>query len=844
VFKKNYAFWLLCFFTGCVFADELILKASDKPPVGFEDLSAVQESSVDVYFGDKKIADAMATFSPTQFEFKTPLTVVKAIPDLKKSEENAILKALTGNLEQNPALICQKPNQPQGCGQLKPTVAGIIFDAGRFKVVLFVNPTSLEVIHLSDNPYIPFPETKEFSFIQNLAGGFASSNQTLNFNIRTRGILSYYLTRLRYNLYATEKGFQMNSAAIETEWRDTDALLGMFRSQATSLLGQQEVLGVRVATSFKQRTDLRTAFGNELVVFLPQRALVKTFRDNQLLSSQRLEVGNQTIDTSYFPDGAYNVDIVIEEDSGSSRAEHYFFSKSMMMPPLNNPIYVAELGVRKKVVNNLSPIPQYTTVPLLHLATARRLNDYFGYDTDLLYSNKEGFGTLGFSFLYSHINLRLAGLASNTGYGAEFRTNLQFDNFNSTVNLHKSWQNNSALLQEDSLSFNPFTQADMSMGYIFPHGISVNIRSQWRENNSVNNIKSSQYTINPFVTAPLFQYQGFRADVNLSYALNSQDQLGMFTLRLQQNTRNGLSISNQAQASYQPVQENQRTGFNNNNLNANSNQAQADYQSTQESQRIGFNNNLNINWQDNQQGFVNKQVALNWRSLMDSQAIRLTGEYRDISWGASGFAEHLLPNQGKATTSYGAQFVSNVIGDEEGMSFGGSQIGESAIMVDLLGSPKGAGFDVLASRMAKLPGSENKIANAYVGANNITALEPYETYQIRIAPHKTTFAHYEDKIYNITLYPATVARLVWKVDQTFTVIALVMRPDGSLVKNAKLEGAFEPASTDDQGLLQADVSTENKLMLKPKTEPACQIEVPPDLQPKNGIVVLEKLLCK
>jgi hypothetical protein len=820
VIKKN-SFGLICFFYSCLFTELLFaqppeLTFSDKPPSGFEDLSAPQQNSIDVYFGDNKIADALALFSPTQFEFSDPQAVLKAIPHLKDSEKNSVLKALTGNLAQHTELICQKPNQPVNCGRLKPEIAGIIFNAGNFKLQLFINPSLLEIIHLTDNPYIPFPETKEFSFIQNLTAGFAGSNQDLNYNLRSSSILSYYLTRLRLNSHLTETEFQLDMAALETEWRDTAAVLGMFRTQGVGLVGQQEILGLRFATSFKQRTDLRTAYGNELVLFLPQRAIVKVFRENQLLFSQRLEAGNQTLDSSYFPDGVYDLDIVIDEDGGNNRTEHYFFAKSIEIPPLDNPLYIAELGIRKKLTANFSLLPQYTSIPLVHLGHARRLNDFFGYDSHLLYSDKEVLGTLGLFYMYHHFNLRLAGLLSNTGYGAELRGNFQLGLFNSSFNLQKNWQYKNRLLSDYSLSLNPFTQADLTIGYSFPYGIGFNLRGQWRENNSADMIQSSQYTLSPMLQIPLFQYDGFRADLGLSYTLSSQDQLGMATLRLQQSTPIGINLSSQTQLQYQPAQQKQ----------------------------FSFNTDINANWQDTQQGFTDKRVALDLRKQPDSQTMRLTGDYLTSSFGFAGFAEHSLPNQGKGITNYGGQMTTNIVGDKEGVSLGGLTIGESSIIVDLRGSPQGAGFDVLASRLAKLPGSENKIANAYVGAKNVIALEPYETYQIRLAPHKTTFAHHENKTYITTLYPATVARLVWKVEQAFTLITVVVHPDGSLVKNAKVEGGFEPAMTDEQGLLQAEVSAENTLSLKSKIDEVCHIELPKGLTPKNGIVIVDKLICQ
>lgn len=817
--KKTY-FMLVLILCGCYFftetlrADELPLKFSDKPPEGFEDLSAPQRSSVDIYFGNDKIADALATFSPNEFQLSDAQTLLKAIPRLKESEKNTVLKALTGNLDQHSDLICHKVNQPSGCGQLKPDVAGIIFNADTFKVHLFINPNFLDIIALNDNPYIPFPEKEEIGFIQNLGGSFAGSNEKLNYNFRATSILSYYLSRLRLYSHASEQGFQIDSVLAETEWRDNEAALGLFRTQSTGLLGQQEIAGVRVASSFKQRTDLRTAYGNELVVFLPQRALVKVFRDNQLLTSQIHEAGNRSIDTSYFPDGVYDVDIIIEEEgTNNTRKEHFFFAKSISIPPLNHPTYAAEVGLRKAITNNLTVLPHYSTMPLIHLGTAKRLTDFLGYDTDIIYSNKEIFATLGLSFIYSNISLRLAGSVSNTGYSAEIRHYLQLGGLNITGNLYKSWQNPAYYHDNTSLSLNSFTQADFSLAYNFSNGINLNVRTQWRQNNAIDALQqNSSFSITPSLRLPLWQHQGFRADLGFFYTLSSQDQLAMLSLRLQQSTSSGISLANQSQIE-------------------------------QRSKQLLFSTNSHADWQDGDNGFINKRLSLDWRKLPNSQSVRLGADYRATALGVGAFIEQGIPEQGNNDLLYGGQLVTNITGDKEGISLGSAQTGESAVILDLRGTPEGAGFDVLASRLAKLPSNENKITNAYVGAKNIIALEPYETYAVRLVPHKSTFAHYENKVYTITLYPATVARLVWKVKQTFTLITLIERPDGSLITNARIEGAFEPAIVDDQGLLQADVSSDDILMINIKNQAPCQIKLPEQITVKNGVVMLDKLIC-
>jgi hypothetical protein len=85
--------------------------------------------------------------------------------------------------------------------------------------------------------------------------------------------------------------------------------------------------------------------------------------------------------------------------------------------------------------------------------------------------------------------------------------------------------------------------------------------------------------------------------------------------------------------------------------------------------------------------------------------------------------------------------------------------------------------------------------------------------------------------------------LVWDIKQVFILIGQIVRPDGSVVADAQIDGALGPATTGPQGLFQAEVETKGVLKVSTEEGFPCTIKVPDNIQPENGIVFVDKLKC-
>src|SRR5579872_6172641 len=114
--------------------------ASTGAPPGFDELARTREVLVDIYFGDRKVGEALALTRPGWLKFKSPAEVLPKLPQVIVSPQLAA--ALGGELPTNSSLVCSPSNAGQ-CGILRPQTIGIIYDDDRFRVDIFVSPRLL-----------------------------------------------------------------------------------------------------------------------------------------------------------------------------------------------------------------------------------------------------------------------------------------------------------------------------------------------------------------------------------------------------------------------------------------------------------------------------------------------------------------------------------------------------------------------------------------------------------------------------------------------------------------------------------------------------------------------------
>ena len=232
----------LLFVTGIIHANEVpvenqssdqIITISDTVPPGFEDLAGPQTNQVDVFYQNKYLVSTIATYDFETLRFHQPQEVINKIEDLINRDQ--ILKIISQPLQTNNDLICLTHTLSDNCGTLQPNIAGIIFDEGRFRVDLFINPLQLETKAIHSTKFLS-PAEEKFSTIHVLSLN-ASGTDTAEdrYNGQADSMLAFGSGRLKVKSnYTDNEDFIIDEASIQKDHPGWEMEGGVFDTETRS----------------------------------------------------------------------------------------------------------------------------------------------------------------------------------------------------------------------------------------------------------------------------------------------------------------------------------------------------------------------------------------------------------------------------------------------------------------------------------------------------------------------------------------------------------------------------------------------------------------------------------
>ncbi|MGH6921167.1 MAG: TcfC E-set like domain-containing protein [Geminicoccaceae bacterium] len=505
-------------------------------PAGFENLSAPQTALVDVYFLGKQVDVAMATFAPGRFAFADPQAVVARLPQIARP--GVVTLGLTGDLDPNAALACGAKPRP-GCGELQPTAVGIIFEATQFRVDVFVAPALLET---ANGPrYLPDPEAG-FSALQTLSGAVAgSSSNDTDYTLRSFSLAAYNTGRLRSETsLSSADGSNLDVLAGEVDRHGWRYIGGLYRTALASLLGERRLMGAGIVSTAETRLDLEQIEGTPIIIFLPNRAQVEVLRDGRLLSSRAYPAGNQAIDTSDLPQGAYEITLRTRQIDGTVREETRFFAKTSLVPPRDAPRYVLEAGLLGTETTSLT---RFTDTPAAHAGTTHRLTDWFALGSDVVVTTSQQSMEVSAFYLATFSTFSVSGLAAADGsVGTSLNAYGVFDRLSYSISGRRIWAqddgNDGRRSDPARLAWNSSTRLDLSLSYAFEAGPRLGVRASWQQQEGMD----GDYSYGPSLFWPLPPQFGSRLDL-MAEATRSRDEIQtMVRLRvLFESTRYSIS---------------------------------------------------------------------------------------------------------------------------------------------------------------------------------------------------------------------------------------------------------------------------------------------------------------
>ena len=813
--NQNPALWWILIFLifSCIFSSTYAdisndtetkerLFVSNKVPPGFEDLAGPQTNQVDVYFQNKSLLGALATYDYETLKFENPEQIVNKIEDL--IDPDLILDALSIGLDTNTDQLCLQNVANDDCGILTPNILGIIFDESRFRVDLFIHPLQLKTKPIYSTKYLP-PADNKLSTIHAFNYNLSGSDTTRDlFNAQVNSTVALGSGRLNaQSNFTNNEDFVIDEISVQKDNAGWEAEGGIFSSEtnSTNFLPEQDLLGLRLKTSTNTRTDLDITQGTEIFIYLGQRSRVEVFKDNRLIDARFYEAGNQQLDTSRFPDGAYRISVVIDEGNGRERNEEYFYVRNAYLPPTNEPQMYVEVGKINEVTQD-SILPETTDNYFIHAGAAVRLKENLALEAEIANTDSESMAQSGITHLAAGIQSRINFMiTSESDWGVAVRENISIEKLSLNLDFrHINEGNSSDDVDDFSFVNNDFTQASSSISHTFFGG-----RVLWRYSHiDRSNTKKSE-TYSAKYVRPLIRNNKYHLGLEIEASKDSDDYLiGTqlnFTFRRQQN-----------EFRFNPGWQTQKSD----NQQDNDIIGLASWQNTVQRPSIG---------RLQTRAFHTREVN------SDTTGISMTSETR------YGYNEIELDNtreSGEDSFGYSVRSQFNLASDFKHVSMGGSRYSQSAVIVDLKGEPEGAKFEMFVDRQSA--------GYAEVGAKTILSLPPYETYDVRLESRTDAFVKFDEEPRIVTLYPGNVNAMQWQVERVLVLIGRAIDHEGNPIEYAKIKDAGPFASTDERGWFQVETGTVNKLTLQLRDDSRCEITLT-EYDSTEDIHVFNDLIC-
>ena len=799
--------------TSPAFASGVIV--TEGVPEGFEDFFDPQTTVVDVFYGGVYLVSTLATYTPESIQFDIPEEVSEQLDNLLNPSLVATL--LQQPLEPNQGLVCYDQDQ-EDCGMLTPDEVGVIFDDGRFRVDLFINPALLAVQESLPDKYLP-PATTDFSYISNLAGTLSGSNEGDNFSLQGVSYFSKQEQRVNaiWNI-DNDDGAAVTRLFWQRDEQDHQYQAGWFSSNSRYLdfVGTVELLGVSYSTSLNSRTDLESVRGTPLQVFLSTRSRVNLIRDGRIVSSNFYGAGNQLLNTSALPEGAYEVEIQIIDLSGREQVIRRFYSKTPRIPPSGQDLYFVEAGDVTRIGRNVA-FPESESAFTIRGGFSRRVKDNLGVDVAGAFAESEAVVESGLYYLESNYSLQPKLMLSTGGdVGLSLISFARYGLLSSSYSLRSIWSDNH---EDTSGDYRLITGALMS------HNVSINYpiaEGQLSFNASINRQGDEPEDSTYSLSYDRGLYKHLFTQLDLTSELTISDDDSLFLIRLNwRQTKNRLTHN--AFSSIRTEDNEQRdTTF----------------------LRAGYN----ASWNDGD--LYPNDLTSRVDVSVDRFNQRLGGEvaYRADIGRARLALEHQIDSENNLnTTSYVGSFATNIAGEQKAYGWGGEEASQAGVLLSVEGDVEDTFFDVIINKRQQ--------GQAKAGKTTFIPLSPYETYDVQLKDRGTRFIAFDDKPRQITLYPGNVESFIWSADSLKVVIGRLVRmvPDCVVeegvdiasqehcwkpVSNAQLQGVHGWASTDEFGYFQAEVKQSVNQIVAKRKDFNCHANLP-NYTSEDGLVYLE-----
>lgn len=754
---------------------------TDWVPQGFEELDEPQETEVDLFYGGFYLISVKSRFTGVDIVILDVDRLVDTLVDLK--DPGYFRELLAAPLYTNANKLCENRSSVN-CGVLTTDSVGVIFDQASLRMDLFIAPDLLKTRTPQQLAFLP-PSDAGFSLLD--YASFYTSGSAVgenHYNLANTTILSYAENRVLMRSNFTDLAdFSVDTLAIAREFQGKDFQAGIFRGNAGSFVFMRDTLfvGATVESSLITRNDLSVSLGNEIEVFLDSRSRVEVYKDGRLINTQFYDVGNQLINTSSFPAGAYDIEIKIINSAGAERLETQFFSKSSRLPPADQPLYFLQVGEEMDQSNAEQILPKGNDKRFLRAGISHRLTASFG---------------TGFGFSANQTSTMIEASGFKQGNHYELQSIFAYDDLQvSALDLKLRMRFENAHISFSSRRiWNDLPDTDV-VSQIGADALQTRLSGTW---NTGYGSFNAFYRENKISDTNTTRNYGARWDKNwtsgignlngsLEFSTNDGDNQLFFRLNYRFQKNRWVHV---AAARYQD-----RGQQGNVNNDGGSGFVSADWRNAS-SAANQYQVGLRADSEDS--GTFETRVAA--KGNLGKAA--LTSEYRhDL-----GYANY----SGSANTSF--------VVTEQAFGIGGDRQALSGFLVSTKGkSDQDGDISVI------VDGS--KRAKIKLNSTRFVPASEYDTHDIAFLTEGKTLLNVDTKTYRKTLYPGNVIGLEIEAKRILVALGQLLKPDGTPLSHGLLLGTQGIATTDDQGYFQAEIDADMTSITVKKAGQECVVNL-------------------
>lgn len=777
------------------------------PPKGFDDLTQPQEVVVDLFFTQRLIGSTTAIITPDWLRFVTPEAIPALIPGLDPASTSAVRTALSGELPHHTELSCY-PHKHQGCGYLPTESAAIIYTPDRFRVELFVATNLMSKV--KRDPFLPLPDSG-FSTILGLYGAVTGSDAhggSTQGSLTSRLLTAYN----EYNLNGTfvydqdqnshGHEFQVDELVGQRISGPSIYSLGFFPLQNLAMIADQNILGFGITSTIRTRRDEVAAQAQPIPLFLYSRSRVNVRKDGRLLSSQSYESGNQLLDTTLLPTGAYEIELEIIDSNGSTRRETRFINKSSRMPLVDQPLWAAQLGVLRNKADDAT-WPAVENIPVLRLGGSKRIHDQFALGANLVASKKQTLAEGLLQFQGKSFYVDNAYLTSTEGdFGVAAQSYGSLGGLNFSAGLRQIWAGKVEPANSRTIQFDPITQDEsqysLNLNY-FVNDWQFGLNGNWRKLGE----QPETYAYGPTLRWWFYHKNNLNGSIEGSMTRTERDTSFMLNVVF---------------------------SFYKNHWNISSTVGNRWTKPARGDPQQDLLTNTSLSWEDSEPS--SHDFGITARHQYDGSA-HLGG--LEVKYANNYGRAEADVNHGNAVTSYGANLSFTLA--ESGRTFvvGGRENNDSGVLIDIESADSAATYLVMIN--------DNPWGKVKGGTKTPIFLTPLQDYRVRLAPGNEVLTTIDMREREVVLYPGNMAHLRWEARETLVIIGRLVDGKDRPLRGALVESSVEKNRADSEGNLQISAYLGERLRVRPTQAQPCSVETS-RARPRSGIAFVDKLVCR